>query len=105
MGNDHHLGASITFEDTIIYYAHRQVTVIRNKFIHSRYYASSSYLQVLKRSNQILERKPGVTIFFSDVQGRLTPKSVMGSSKLLWLSLIPARMKKTHPEMKALEWS
>ena len=27
------------------------------------------------------------------------------SSKLLWLSLLPARIKKTHSKMKALEWS
>ena len=39
------------------------------------------------------------------------PKSVMescrqsNSSKLLWLVLLPARMKKIHPKMKALEWS
>ena len=45
------------FEDTIVYDAQRQVgnseleTVIRNKFKHSRYnyYASSDYLQVLKK--------------------------------------------------------
>ena len=39
-------------------------TVIRNKFKHSRFYASSNYLQVLKRSEEILRRKPGETIFF-----------------------------------------
>ena len=39
-------------------------TVIRNKFKHSRYYASSGYLQVLKRSELKLQRKPGETIFF-----------------------------------------
>ena len=39
-------------------------TVIRNKFKHSRYYASSGYLQVLKRSEQKLWREPGETIFF-----------------------------------------
>ena len=48
---------------------------------------------------------------FSDAQGQLTPKSVMEScensnpSKLLWLTLLPARMKKNHWKMKALEWS
>ena len=40
------------------------VTVIRNKFKDSRYYASSGYLQVLKGSEQKLQRKPGETIFF-----------------------------------------
>ena len=50
-------------------------------------------------------------IDFSDAQGQLTPKSVMEScrnsnpSKLLWLTLLPARMKKIHWKMKILEWS
>ena len=50
-------------------------------------------------------------INFSDTQGQLTPKSVMGScrnsnpSKLLWLVWLSARMKKIHPKMKVLEWS
>ena len=50
-------------------------------------------------------------IDFSHAQGQLTPKSVMEScgnsnqSKLLWLTLLPARMKKIHWKMKALEWS
>ena len=50
-------------------------------------------------------------INFSDAQGQLTPKSVMEScrnsnpSKLLWLVLLSARIKKIHPKMKELEWS
>ena len=50
-------------------------------------------------------------INFSDAQGQLTPKSMMEShrnsnpSKLLWLVLLPATMKKIHPKMKVLEWS
>ena len=50
-------------------------------------------------------------IIFSDAQGQLTPKSVMEScrnsnpSKLLWLVLLSARMKKIHPKMQVLEWS
>ena len=50
-------------------------------------------------------------IDFSHAQGQLTPKSVMKScgnsnpSKLLWLTLLPARMKKIHWKMKALVWS
>ena len=50
-------------------------------------------------------------IDFSHAQGQLTPKSVMESCrnsnpfKLLWLTLLPARMKKIHWKMKALEWS
>ena len=48
---------------------------------------------------------------FSDAKGQLSPKSVMEScqnsnpSKLLWLTLLPARMKKIHWIMKVLEWS
>ena len=50
-------------------------------------------------------------IDFSDAQGQLTLKSVMEScgnsnpSKLLWLTLLPARMKKIHSKLKALERS
>ena len=50
-------------------------------------------------------------IDFSHAQGQLTPKSLMEScgnsnpSKLLWLTLLPARMKKIHWNMKVLEWS
>ena len=46
---------------------------------------------------------------FSDAQGQLTPKSVAefcpysNSSRLLWLSSLPARMKKIQSKMKALE--
>ena len=52
-----------------------------------------------------------LSIDFSDAQGQLTPKSVMescqnsNSSKLLWLVLLSARMKKIHPKMPELEWS
>ena len=43
-------------------------------------------------------------IDFSDTHGQLTPKSGMescrnsNSSKLLWLILLPARMKNIHPK-------
>ena len=54
-----------------------------------------------------------ITLFidFSHAQGQLTPKSAMKSCrnsnpfKLLWLTLLPARMKKIHWKMKELEWS
>ena len=52
-----------------------------------------------------------LSIDFSHVQGRLTPKSEMEScrnsnpSKLLWLTLLPARMKKILWKLKILEWS
>ena len=50
-------------------------------------------------------------IDFSNAQGQLTPKSVMESyqnsysSELLWWGLLPAKMKKIHLKMTALEWS
>ena len=48
---------------------------------------------------------------FYDAQGKLTPQSGAGytlnsnSSKLIWLSLLPVRIKKIQSKMKALEWS
>ena len=48
-------------------------------------------------------------VVFSDVQGQLTLESVgefcrnSNSSNLLWLSSLPARMKKIQSKMKALE--
>ena len=50
-------------------------------------------------------------INFSDAQGQLTPKSVMEScrnsnpSKLLWLVLLSARIKKNQSKMRELKWS
>ena len=50
-------------------------------------------------------------IDFSDAQGQLTPKLVMEScrnsypSELLWLTLLPASIKKIHIKLKALERS
>ena len=48
---------------------------------------------------------------FYDAHGQLIAQSEVGStwntnsSKLLWLYLLPARMKKIQSKMKALEWS
>ena len=47
---------------------------------------------------------------FSYAKGQLTPQSVVefhrnsNSSKLLWLFSLPARMKKIHSKMKALDY-
>ena len=66
-------------------------------------------MKVLEWSQQISNFKS--MQFFYDAQGKLTPQSEVGStlnsnsSKLLWLSLLPARMKKILSKMKALEWS
>ena len=48
---------------------------------------------------------------FPDAQGQLTHKSLVGSCRIsipirdLWLSLLPARIKKNKSKMKELEWS
>ena len=66
-------------------------------------------MKVLEWSQQISNCKS--MHFFYDAQGKLTPQSEVGStlnsnsSKHLWLSLLPARMKKILSKMKALEWS
>ena len=48
---------------------------------------------------------------FPDAQGQLTHKSLVGSCRIsnpfqiLWLSLLPAKIKKNKSKMKELEWS
>ena len=48
---------------------------------------------------------------FPDAQGQLTPQSLIRSGpisnsfQMLWISLLPARIKKIQSKMKALEWS
>ena len=48
---------------------------------------------------------------FPDAQGQLTPQSLVRSgrisnpSEMLWMSSLPASMKKIRSKMKALEWS
>ena len=48
---------------------------------------------------------------FSDAQGQLTHKSLVGSCRIsnpfkaLWLFSLPARIKKIQSKMKELEWS
>ena len=48
---------------------------------------------------------------FPDAQGQLTHKSLVGScrvsnpSKMLWLSSLPARIKKNQSKMNKQEWS
>ena len=47
---------------------------------------------------------------FPEAQGQLTPQSfvrsgqISNSSEMLWMSLLPASMKKIQSKMKALEW-
>ena len=48
---------------------------------------------------------------FPDAQGQLTLQSLVrsgrisNSSEILWMSLLPASMKKIRSKMKALEWT
>ena len=48
---------------------------------------------------------------FPDAQGQLTPQSLVrsgrisNSSEMLWMSSLPASMKKIRSKMKALQWS
>ena len=48
---------------------------------------------------------------FPDAQGQLTDKTLVGSCRIsnpfeiLWLALLPARIKKNKSKMKELEWS
>ena len=48
---------------------------------------------------------------FADAQGQLTHKSLVQSCRIsypleiLWVSLLPARIKKNQSKMKELEWS
>ena len=48
---------------------------------------------------------------FPDAQGQLTPQSLVrsgrisNSSEMLWMSSLPASMKKIQSKLKALEWS
>ena len=48
---------------------------------------------------------------FPDAQGQLTPQSLVrsgrisNSSEILWMSSLPASMKKIGSKMKALEWT
>ena len=48
---------------------------------------------------------------FPDAQGQLTPQSLVqscrisNSSKMLWMSSLPASLKKIRSKMKALEWT
>ena len=66
-------------------------------------------MKVLKLSQRFSQYKS--MRIFQNPQGQQTPKSGMEScrnsnpSKLLWLTVLPARMKKIHWKMKVLEWS
>ena len=48
---------------------------------------------------------------FTDAQGQLTPQSLVrsgrisNSSEMLWMSSLPASMKKIRSKIKALEWT
>ena len=72
------------------------------KKIHSK-------LKALERSQRFSHYKSmGI---FSGAQGQVTHKSLIGSClisnpfEILWVSLLPARMKKSQSKIKELEWS
>ena len=74
----------------------------RMKWIHPK-------MQILKWSpNFSYYKSMGI---FPDAQGQLTHKSLVGfcrisnPSEILWLSLLPARIKKNKSKIKELEWS
>ena len=74
----------------------------RMKTIHPK-------MKVLERSQHFSHYKSmGI---FPDVQGQLTHKSLVQSGQIsnpfeiLWLSLLPARIKKNQSKIKELEWS
>ena len=74
----------------------------RLKKLHSK-------LKALERSQHFSHYKSlGI---FSDAQGQVTHKSLVGSclisnsSEILWVYLLPARMNKIQSKMKELEWS
>ena len=65
-------------------------------------------MKALECSQEFSHYKPiGI---FPDAQGQLTPQSMVGSGRIsnssatVWLSSLPAKMKKIQSKMKALEW-
>ena len=68
-------------------------------------------MKKIQSKMKALEWSQHYSLIFSDAQGKVTLGSVMescwnsNSFMLLWLVLLPARMKKIQSKMKALEWS
>ena len=78
----------------------------------SDWYAISSSMSLrLRWANEGAREITTLFIDSPDPQGQVTPKSEKescrnsNSFKLWWLVLLPARKKKIHTKMKALEWS
>ena len=76
----------------------------------------SSIMKKIHLKMNVLEWSPHFSHYksmgiFPDAQGQLTHKSPLRScrisnpSKMLWLSLLPTRIKKNQSKMKELEWS
>ena len=65
-----------------------------------------SKMKELECSQDFPHKSMGI---FTDAQGQLTPQSLVrsgrisNSSEMLWMSLLPASMKKIRSKMKALE--
>ena len=66
-------------------------------------------MKVLERSQYLSHNK--FMVIFPDAKGQVTHKSLVGSYwilnpfEILWLSLLPARVKKNQSKMKELERS
>ena len=78
-------------------------------FLSARMMKIRPKMKVLEWSQHFSHYKPmGI---FPDAQGQLTQKSLVGSCRIptlfeiLWLSLLPARIKKNKSKMKDLNWS
>ena len=76
----------------------------------------SARMKKIHQKMKVLEWSQHISHFksigiFQDAQGQLTHKSLVGScrisnqSEILWLFLLPARIKKNKSKMKELEWS
>ena len=73
------------FGDTIIYDSKKQVALNLTQLSGIRYYTSSVYLQVFKRSKEKLQRKSGESIFFrySRAANSLVSDGILKKLKLI----------------------
>ena len=73
-------------------------------------------MKKIHQKMKVLEWSQHISLYksmgtFQDAQGQVTHKSLVEScrisnpSQILWVSLLPARMKKIQSKMKWLEWS
>ena len=94
-------------EDPIINEEARVVTTLFINFLDAQGQLTlKSVMESCRNSNS--SKSMGI---FPDAQGQLTHKSLVGSCQIsnpfeiLWLFLLPARIKKNQSKMKEQEWS